>query len=102
MFNQVKCEDCGIFLDYDNAKAKWHPCALCGKEIILKAANCSECKQPLHWDEKLKQYDSCDCLYKKTLQKETSIADQFENDIEGVIYKYTDQGVTIGTMIGAL
>lgn len=68
---------------------------------------CPACKKPLVYDIAADMYKFCDCLEKKQTAiplavDQVSIADTFENELEDLINKYSNQGVTVGTIAVAL
>lgn len=65
-------------------------CMFCGKELVYNIVE--------------DNYEFCSCEEAKVPEAKdnVSMADQFELDIDDVIFRYSDQGLTIGTIIGAL
>jgi hypothetical protein len=77
------------------------------KDIYGRNDTCIRCGKPLVYDISEDMYEFCYCEEKKALtipssKDNKSIADQFEIDIQKVIDSYCGQGVTLGTIIGAL
>ncbi len=70
---------------------------------------CKACNKLLVYDIVEDRFEFCNCIEKKQEAKvvppandQGSICDIFEREIEAVILKYSDQGLTIGSAVGAL
>lgn len=67
---------------------------------------CIYCNKSLNYDIVEDRYEFCDCEEKKKVipitKDQVSIGDQFETDLEALIFRYTDQGLTVGAMLGAV
>jgi len=65
---------------------------------------CLACGEPLVYSIENDSYEFCNCVEKKfkIAKDQVSIADTFENELEDLINKYSNQGVTVGTIAGAL
>lgn len=71
--------------------------------VSITKGHCQFCDKELVYDLVEDAYAFCDCQEKKpAVKQDSSLADQFEVALQQLIYQYTDQGLTVGSMLGAL
>ncbi len=105
-WDQGNCPNCGKPLHWDFVSHQYDSCDCQYAKPVAKD-KCSACGRKLEYDIVEDKFEFCYCIEEKQnkirpISQDVSLADQFEDEIQAVITKYSSQGLTVGTVIGAM